>query len=155
MSTNGHDYTSSTSHTPAYSIDHTRHPSPNSRTNTTLQSSLLVRPHANNNSDGSKESTPLHSPKDSYGSVQSPLVNGHSKNATTDTSLQKQSNGTSSSAADTADDSSAEELLSTWELILLCIPVVPSQLGWALGESVLVPYLISLGVQEELANVIW
>lgn len=60
-----------------------------------------------------------------------------------------------STASAPVDNDVSEELLSTWELILLCIPVVPSQLGWALGESVLVPYLISLGVEEELANVIW
>jgi solute carrier family 45 protein 1/2/4 len=45
--------------------------------------------------------------------------------------------------------------LSRWEMLKLCIPVIPSQLGWAISEALLIPYLISLGVEETLANAIW
>ena len=45
--------------------------------------------------------------------------------------------------------------LSSWELLSLCVPVIPSQLGWAVGEALLIPYLVSLGLEETTANAIW
>lgn len=45
--------------------------------------------------------------------------------------------------------------LTICELIRLSIPVIPPQLGWALEEALLVPYLISIGVSEAAANVVW
>jgi sugar phosphate permease len=50
---------------------------------------------------------------------------------------------------------SGDDKLSTWQLFRLCVPVIPSQLGWAVGEALLIPYMISLGVDETAANAIW
>ena len=66
--------------------------------------------------------------------------------------------GLSSSSPSTTDASasaSSSDLLTSWEMLKLCIPVIPSQLGWAVGEALLIPYLMSLGLEETTANAIW
>ena len=71
------------------------------------------------------------------------------------------SSSSSSSSPTTAGDADGEaeaetsDLLSSWEMLKLCIPVIPSQLGWAVGEALLIPYLMSLGLAETTANAIW
>ena len=54
-----------------------------------------------------------------------------------------------------ASSSSSHAGLSSWTLLSLCVPVIPSQLGWAVGEALLIPYLMSLGLEETTANAIW
>ena len=50
---------------------------------------------------------------------------------------------------------SSLSLLTVVGMFRLCIPVIPSQLGWAVGEALLIPYLMSLGLEETSANAIW
>jgi hypothetical protein len=52
------------------------------------------------------------------------------------------------------ESSEADELpeLSRWELIGLCLPSAAVMVGWAVGEALLLPYLLSLGVSPTVAN---
>ena len=42
--------------------------------------------------------------------------------------------------------------LSPIELIALCLPAAAVMIGWAVGEALLLPYLLSLGVSPTVAN---
>ena len=97
-------------------------------------------------------------------SLPTPAVHGHATNG------HSAGNGRSASADDytaplvskpphaphsDAASSSQQPRLSGWALLSLCVPVIPSQLGWAVGEALLIPYLMSLGLEETTANAIW
>ena len=75
------------------------------------------------------------------------------------TTVTSTATGLSSSSPSTTDASTSSpatsDLLTSWEMLKLCIPVIPSQLGWAVGEALLIPYLMSLGLAETTANAIW
>jgi hypothetical protein len=53
---------------------------------------------------------------------------------------------------DTSSDGDELPQLSVIELIALCLPAAAVMIGWAVGEALLLPYLLSLGVSPTVAN---
>ena len=45
--------------------------------------------------------------------------------------------------------------LSQWQIFCLCLPAAAVQVGWTVGESLLIPYLLSLGISPSIANLAW
>ena len=45
--------------------------------------------------------------------------------------------------------------LTRWQILCLCLPAAAVQVGWTVGESLLIPYLLSLGVSNTVANFAW
>lgn len=45
--------------------------------------------------------------------------------------------------------------LPSWKIFLYSIPIIPSQVGWAVSESLLMPYFVSLGIRESIAQIVW
>ena len=58
-----------------------------------------------------------------------------------------------SSASDA--DPSDPPPLSQAQILCLCLPAAAVQVGWTVGESLLIPYLLSLGVSNTVANFAW
>ena len=85
----------------------------------------------------------------------SPAVPASSADSAAVTGAASSSDAGSGSSAEAGAESDTSHLLSSWEMLRLCIPVIPSQLGWAVGEALLIPYLMSLGLAETTANSIW
>ena len=48
-----------------------------------------------------------------------------------------------------------DEHLSRLSILGLCLPAAAVQVGWTVGESLLIPYLLSLGVTNTVANFAW
>ena len=57
--------------------------------------------------------------------------------------------------AEEAFEEHAVEKLSRIHLILLCVPAAAVQIGWYVGEALLLPYLLSLGVKVSTANFVF
>ena len=47
------------------------------------------------------------------------------------------------------------EECTMWEIIRMCLPPVAVSVGWSIGETLLTPYLISLGLSESICNMVW
>ena len=56
-----------------------------------------------------------------------------------------------------SDDTEADKVvpLTRWQILCLCLPAAAVQVGWTVGESLLIPYLLSLGVSNTVANFAW
>ena len=125
------------------------------------QSSNRLAPNATNHPPAS---TPTNNSHTAYNDdsntdndMAAPLISKHSPTPSIATTVTSTA-GLSSSSPSTTDASASSpssDLLSSWEMLKLCIPVIPSQLGWAVGEALLIPYLMSLGLEETTANAIW
>lgn len=48
-----------------------------------------------------------------------------------------------------------EDLLSYPELLQLSLPMVSVELGWAVGEALILPFLVSVGVRPLIAGMVW
>ena len=60
----------------------------------------------------------------------------------------------SSSESEDGDDDKIPPL-TRWQILCLCLPAAAVQVGWTVGESLLIPYLLSLGVSNTVANFAW
>ncbi len=93
--------------------------------------------------DTAAEQTQLPSDSGEETAEASPLL----PSTTPDPSLKRRDSGVSDSESD---DDLPE--LSRWQLIGLCLPAAAVMVGWAVGEALLLPYLLSLGVHASMAN---
>jgi hypothetical protein len=59
---------------------------------------------------------------------------------------------TDDDVSDSSSDSDELPELSVLEVIALCLPAAAVMIGWAVGEALLLPYLLSLGVAPTIAN---
>ena len=120
------------------------------------QTTNRLTPQAAGSSSPARHSAHNHDDGSSTDNDQAPLISKYSPTPSVATTVTS-STGLSSSSPSTTDASAsaASDLLSSWEMLKLCIPVIPSQLGWAVGEALLIPYLMSLGLEETTANAIW
>ena len=57
--------------------------------------------------------------------------------------------------ADDKDDDGKIPPLTRWQILCLCLPAAAVQVGWTVGESLLIPYLLSLGISNTVANFAW
>ena len=89
---------------------------------------------------------------------QSQRLNPSSNASSTSSSSSLTSHATSKApspapSTESADD--GEPPLTRWEILCLCLPAAAVQIGWTVGESLLIPYLLSLGVSNTVANFAW
>ena len=66
-----------------------------------------------------------------------------------------QSTPATAEAAEDASEASKPPPLSQWQILCMCLPAAAVQVGWTVGESLLIPYLLSLGVTPTVANLAW
>ena len=52
-------------------------------------------------------------------------------------------------------NSLGDRILSTYEIVCICLPAAAVQIGWCIGEALLIPYLLSLGISATIANLIF
>jgi hypothetical protein len=86
--------------------------------------------------DVSAESTAMHSPR-------------------SDTANDTRKRDSTAFSKAESDDEEDERPLHMWEIICLCIPATAVQIGWCIGEALVIPYLLELGISPTFANLIF